>query len=440
VFSFVISAMSMPYPRAAYPSPVRAVAILTLLVTIATPALADSLVLPTPEAARVQQADLCKAVGCRPDRLLKSDVPGPVINDEVVNVGIGPAGDVQVVGADQRLTLTGEGDYAVRERGPARSAVSLSTENPPITRLGAVVWQGFSPGRRDLAARLVLDPQIEGPHLPLTVTVTFTSTAGKTVLEPGGHVPGPGTVTVTIANTTSQPQVTSTASDAAAAAIAPLLDKAFQVSRHPSAGRLPSTDAGLPTTVTAIGVARIEASQAVPMRLTGSLTVLGAKATIEGPATTPTATGATFAGTLGGSLPQNESATVTFTAKVDGPGDLVLDLSAVGALNQSELAPPDGFASWARWAAAGPSLPQRKAALDLLVAVAATGARASSYSPYLGADLVGKGSTRFHYAFAPAPKKVAVVGALRPRWGAITVTGLVLMFLLGGAAEAWRRN
>lgn len=441
MFSFGISATSMHYPGAAYASPVRAVAILTLLVAAATPALADSLVLPTPEAARVQQADLIQAVGGRPDRLLKSDVPGSVLNDEVVNVGIGPTGDVQAVGADQRLTLTGEGDYAVRERGPARSAVSLSTENPPITRLGAVVWQGFSPGRRDLAARLVLDPQIEGPHLPLAVTVTFTGPDGKPALmQPGGHVPGAGTVTIAIANVTSQPQILPTASDAPAAVLAPLLDKAFAKSRHPSAERLPSTDAGLPLSVAAIAVARIEASQAVPMRLSGSLTLAGAKATVEGPATTPTATGATFAGTLGGSLPQNDAATVTFTAKVDGPGDLVLDLSAVGTLNQSELAPPDGFASWARWASAGPSLPQRKAALDLLVAVAATGARASSYSPYLGADLVGKGSTLFHYAFAPPPKKVAAVASLRPRWGAITVTGLILMLLLSGAAQVWRRN
>jgi hypothetical protein len=420
---------------------VRVVAILTLLVATAAPALADTLVLPTPEAALVQQRDLILAVGGKPARLLKSVVPGPVVNDETVDVGLGGDGSVAEVGADQRLTLTGEGDYAVRERGPARSAVSLSSENPPITRRGAVVWQGFSPGRRDLAARLVLDPQIEGPHLPLTVAVTFTGADGKAGrLSPGGRVPSAGTVTVTVANATSQPQVLPTADDAPAAELAPLLDKALAVSRAPGPGRLPSTDDGLPTTLQAGSVAQVQATQAVPFRLTGFLTVTGATATVEGPATTPVAGGASFAGTLGGSLPQNGTASVTFTAKVDGPGELVLDLDAVNALNQGEVVPPDGFASWARWAAAGPSKEQRKAALDLLVAVAATGARASSYSPYLGADLAGSGSTRFHYGFAPAAKVAAAAPSLHPRWGPISGTAAGLLLLLVGAGAIWRRS
>lgn len=425
----------------------RSVAILTLLVATSAlivtdaPALADTLVLPTPEAALVQQRDLILAVGGQPDRLLKSDVPGPVVNDEVVTVGLGGDGSVAQVGADQRLTLTGVGDYAVRERGPARSAVSLSAENPPITRRGAVVWQGFSPGRRDLAARLVLDPALEGPRVPLTVAVAFTGADGKpTSLAPGGHVPAAGTVTVTITNATSQPQVLPTADDARAATLAPLLDQALAASRAPGPGRLPSTEDGLPTTLQVGSVARVQTTQSVPFRLTGFLTVTGATATVDGPATTPVAGGASFTGTLGGSLPQNDKASVTFTAKVGGPGELVLDLDAVNALNQGEVVPPDGFSSWARWAASGPSKPQRKAALDLLVAVAATGARASSYSPYLGADLEGKGTTRFHYAFAPAPKVVAAASSLHPRWGPITGTAGALLLLLVGAGAIWRRS
>lgn len=437
----MLGASSMPYPRAPTLGGVRIVAILTLLVATAAPAFADTLTLPTPEAARVQRDDLIRAVGGQPDRLLKSDVPGPVVNDETVNVGVGGDGSVAIVGADQRLSLTGEGDYSVRERGPARSAVSLSSENPPITQRGALVWQGFSPGRRDLAARLVLDPQIEGPHLPLTLAVGFTGADGRTAaLAPGGHVPAAGTVTVTVTNGTSQPQVLPTADDAPAAVLAPLLDTALAVSRRAGPDRLPSTDAGLPAEVQAGAVARVQAAQSVPFRLTGSLTVAGATATVDGPATTPIAGGASFEGTLGGSLPQNAAASVTFTAKVDGPGELVLDLEAVNTLNQGELAPPDGHSSWARWAAAGPSKQQRKAALDLLVAVAATGARASSYSPYLGADLAGKGSTRFHYAFAPAPKVVAAARSLHPRWGPIAGTAGALLLLLVGAGAVWRRS
>ena len=417
-----------------------AVVVPFLLVAMATPAHADTLELPTPEAARVQQADLIKVVGGRPDRLLSSDVPGPVINDEVLRVGMAGDGSVQEVTADQRLQLEGEGDYAVRERGPARSATSLGTQNPPITQRGAVLWQGFSPGRRDLAARLVLDPAIEAPHLPLTVALSFTGADGKAVAVPGGRLPGAGTLTVKVTNVTSQPQDLPTAADAPAATLAPLLDQALTVSRAPSASRLPSTDLGLPQRLTASGVAQVAASQAMPLRLTGSAKVSGTSATVTGPATTPTADGATFAGTLGGSLPENADASVTFTIQVAGAGQLALDLQAVGALNTGDLAPPTGFSTGTLWAASGPPLAERKAALDLLVAVAATGARASSYSPYLGADLTGTGSTSYVFALATPPKLTAAAEVLHPRWGAISLAGFALLLLLVNAGWLWRRS
>ena len=411
------------------------------LAALALPAYADTISLPTPEAARVQQNQLILAVGGRPDRLLRSDVPGPVINDEVVRVGIAADGTVRAVTADQRLALTGEGDYAIRERGPARSAASLSSEPAPVTRRGAVVWQGFSPGRRDLAARLTLDPLIEAPHLPLRVSVSFTPRGGGTSsLLQGGRIPAAGTVTVTITNATTQPQLLPTATDVSPDLLAASLDRALDVARLPSPARLPSTDNGLPATLLVTQAAQAQASQAMPLRLRGSLTVSGAAATVTGPATTPSPNGATFAGTLGGSLSGNAEAAVTFTADVAGPGALRLDLTAVGALNPTELTPPGGFPTWRRWAASHPPVGQRKAALDLLVAVAATGARASSYSPYLGADLRGVGSTTFSYAFAPATRPAVVHPMLQPRWGAISLAGLALLLLLVNGVLLWRRS
>ena len=415
----------------------RTVVLVTSLALV-LPAYADTVELPTPEAARVQQSRLIVAVGGRPDRLLASHVPGSVVNDEVVAVGIGGDGAVQRVSADQRLTLEGEGDYAIRERGPARSATSLSDEPAPVTQRGAVVWQGFSPGRRDLAARLVLDPQIEAPHLPLTVAVAFTGADGRSgPLPDGGRVPGPGTVTVTVSNATSQPQVLPTAADVDPRLVAAPLDRALALARRPSAARLPSTGAGLPTTVAVTGAAQAQASQAVPLRLTGSLRLTGTTGTVTGPAVAPDGT---FAGTLGGSDPANGAASVTFAVHAAGAGTLALDLTAVGALNPRELAPPGGFASWAAWAASGPPADQRRAALDLLVHVAATGARASSYSPYLGADLTGTGSTSFRYAFAPPAVPAAVRRELEPRWAAISLAGLAALLLLVNAALLWRRS
>ena len=73
----------------------------------------------------------------------------------------------------------------------------------------------MAPGRRDLAARLTLDPLIEAEHLPPSVKVTFTGTAGTTSLD-GGRIPSAGTVTVTLSNATSQPADLPTAADASA--------------------------------------------------------------------------------------------------------------------------------------------------------------------------------------------------------------------------------
>jgi len=392
---------------------------------------AETIELPTPAAAQVQQDQLIKAVGGRPDRLLASDVPGPVTNHEVIRVGLGADGTPVSVQADQRLGLTGEGDYAIRERGPARSATSLTGEPPPVTRRGAVVWQGFSPGRRDLAARLVLDPQIEASRLPLSVDLSFS--AGN--LGPGGQVPGSGTLKVTITNRTAQPQVLPTAAEIPGAAA--VLDRLATVAARPSAARLPSTTAGLPTSLPATAVASVQSTQAVPLRLTGAFTFSGTTGNVRGPATRPDGS---FEGTLGGSLPAQAGSSVDFEVDVAGPGRVGLRLMAVAALNPAELKPPRPFASWRAWAGSKPDAQARRAAADLLVALAATGARASSYSPYLGADLVGSGSTEFRWSLAePAPVTVAAE-ALRPRRGALAAAGLLLVLVLTGAVLLWRRS
>jgi hypothetical protein len=412
-------------------------ALVALLLLVPGTAAADTIELPTSDAAQLAATAILKLLpNFRPDRLLPSDVPGAVVNDEVVRVGVAGDGAVRRVVLEQRLRLQGTGDYAVRERGPAREATSLSTDPAPVTRRGAVVWQGFSPGSRDLAARLLLDPQIEAVHLPLGVTASFTAGGATRPLDPGGRVPGAGTVTLTLKNLTEQPATLPTGRDAAASVVAPLLDRALTVARHPSAARLPSTDGGLPARLAVVGAAQEEASQAVPFRLSGTVRVVGTTGAVTGPATSPLADGASFAGVLGGvgGVPE-----VSFSVRVDGPGTVALDVAAVAALDPRALAPPRGLPSWRAWAATAPPAAERKAALDLLVQVAATGARASSYSPYLGADLLGTGSTSFHYAFAPAERAAATRAHLEPRWGPISLAVLAFLLVLTNAGLLWRR-
>jgi hypothetical protein len=131
----------------------------------------------------------------------------------------------------------------------------------------------------------------------------------------------------------------------------------------------------------------------VPLRVTGKL--LGG--TVTGPATTPGAGGAQVAGTL------PPGATAELRVEVPASTRLDLDLTAVPRSTRAAAAAravPRPGRRGRRPARAG----ARRQALDLLVATAATGARATSYSPYLGADLPGTGTTVFRYAFA-APER-----------------------------------
>jgi hypothetical protein len=389
---------------------------------------AAALELPSPAEQRAQDLALLQEVGARADRVLVSVVPGPVVNDEVVLVALDGGGVPQQVLVEQRLALTGEGDYQVRERGPARASEPLGDEPPPVTKFGAVVWQGFSPGSRELAARLTLDPVLEAPRLPLQVTASYEGAP----LEAGGRIPGAGTVLLTLTNRTDQPATLPTAADAPAVPVAAALDAARDAARAPAGPRVPAAGSGLPTSVPAAQPARVAGVTGVPLRVTGTLSVDGG--TVRGPAATPTPAGAAVAGTL----PPGASAELR--VDVNGPSRLDLDLTAIPALDPRTLEPPTGASSWAAWAAAGPDPAARQAALDLLVQTAAVGARATSYSPYLGADLPGTGTTVFRYAFAAPATVEQAARALRPRPGAIAVTGIALLLLAGNGVLLWRRS
>ena len=399
-------------------------------VVLLTAAPAAALELPSPAQQRAQDLQLLREVGARADRVLVSVVPGPVVNEEVVLVAMSGSGAPQQVLVEQRLALRGTGDYQVRERGPARASEALGDEPAPVTKFGAVVWQGFSPGSRELAARLTLDPVLEAPRLPLQVTAAYDGAP----LGPGGAVLGAGAVVLTLTNTTSQPATLPAPGDAPAAELAAALDVAREAAGAPLGERLPAAGAGLPTEVGGPSPAQVSAVTGVPLRVTGAVRIAGADGTVTGPATTPVAGGAEVLGTL----PAGASAELT--VEVTGPAVLELELSAAPALDPRVLAPPGGAATWAAWAATGPDLAARQAALDLLVQTAATGARATSYSPYLGADLPGTGTTVFRYAFAAPEEAERVARALTPKPGAIALAGVALLLLAGNGVLLWRRS
>jgi len=85
-----------------------------------------------------------------------------------VFVGIAESGAVAEVHVRQRLTLRGLGDFFFQIPAPVRDVRALpDSQGEPGLRRSAILWQGFSPRRRMLAAELELEPSAAARALPL---------------------------------------------------------------------------------------------------------------------------------------------------------------------------------------------------------------------------------------------------------------------------------
>lgn len=370
-------------------------------------------------------------IGLRKDRLLRSQVPGRVSDIERVLVALGPTGAPTRVTDTQRLVIHGAGSYIVRELGPAREAEGLGDTVPPVLELGTVVWQGFSPGRRSLTARLTLDPGIEAARLPMSVRLTFRRQDGRPAsLGPGARAPANGTVTVTLTNNSTSNRVVSTGT-AEAKPLAKALDKLRAAAARPRAAVPPTPGAGLPRRLPGTPTGELALAVVAPLRVTGTITAPGGSAAITGPATTPTAGGASITGTL--------NASAQFDVAVRRGDRIGLRLDVRPWLDDRTLSPPRPATTWREWARVRPSDAERAAATRTLVTALAASARSAEYSPYLQADAPGPDLSTFTYVVASAPRAVAAAAEIQPRPGAIAAAAVALLAIIGNAALLRRR-
>ena len=371
-------------------------------------------------------------LGLRPDRLRTSVVPGPVRNVEDVSVALGATGAPAAVTDRQRLLIRGAGNYIVRELGPARAAEGLGGTVPPVLQLGTVIWQGFSPGRRLLSARLTLDPGIEAARLPLSVRFDFRTTDGRRLpLRPGATAPADGTLTLTLHNNTATTR-TVDAGTGAVAAVARTLDRLRRAAARPRAAVPPVAGRGLPTRLAGHRDGQVSLPVTAPLRVTGDIRAPGGAAAVSGPATTPIAGGVRVAGTL--------TADASFTVRLARGDRLGLRLDARPWLDPRTLTPPDGLGSWARWAADRPSAAAVHQATATAVAAAAAAARSAEYSPYLQADARGRHLSTFTYVVAAPPGRSGEVAAdVQPRPGGIAAAAVAFLAIVGNAALLRRR-
>jgi hypothetical protein len=112
--------------------------------------------------------------------LLEQRFPGRISSRERVLVGVDAAGRPRSVTVTQRLVFAGTGDYVVAVGAPAIDVEAApGSRSEPGLRADAILWQGFSPGRRELAATARLRLADSAFALPLRLTLD----GGELVVE-----------------------------------------------------------------------------------------------------------------------------------------------------------------------------------------------------------------------------------------------------------------
>ena len=324
----------------------------------------------------------------------------------MIRVGVDAAGSPVRVSVVQRIELRAVGDYEFTVPAPVRDVYApAGARAQPGLLDRAIVWQGFSPGRRDLVAVATLDSRAAAA-LPLSLSVDTRRS-------------GDGFRVVLALHNRTETRVRAFSGRGDAAGLAAVLDG---IRRTLARGRTVA-----PQLITA-DVRPATISVETPLAFHGELVlapsvhgvhVLGGR--VEGHRVV-------FAGTVGGAEPSRQLV-------VTGTGDPAPRVRVVATPLRGVPAPPGG-GSWRDAVARG-----RADGSDLLTASvgAMLGlARANQYETFLATPgAPEQASATYVYATArvpvavPAPKPVG--GGDIP--GAVTVA--VALLALAAATVAW---
>jgi hypothetical protein len=374
---------------------------------------------------------------------VETRLPGPVADAERVRVAFGLDGSLVSVSDDQRMELSGVGDFEFKIAGPATDVETLpGSENDPGLRRGSVLWQGFCDGTKSIGAHLDLIAGQEQVRLPLRVALEMT-VDGKPV-EPGTAVSGELHVRMTVTNNTPLPiqVVDGDVGLRQGAATLDAIRAAVAAGRRPVPG-----EAGVPKRIQLSNASFRTTELEAPIRVAGSIHLPARRVRLVETTgfldrTSDSAAGATlpFAAALGGGRPAAH--TVELTAQVrdlDLP-DIEIVASS-GAPAVTTLAPPAG-STWSEGVRSDPSAFDAHAMTGLIMDTMWRVARLRQFDAYLGnPDPTGPARTAYRFLLAPAPGEVAAApppisgGPLRNLAGAAIAVVVVL-----GALVAWSRS
>ena len=129
-------------------------------------------------------------------------VPRPLSSDERIRVGVDAAGAPMRIEVEQRLILQTAGDYTFIVPAPVNDVLpGPGTDSAPGFLRGAILWQGFSPGRRTLVAVAKLETRAAATHLPLRISLR--AAVGGAPLRAGSRRSGPLDLTLVVENRTA---------------------------------------------------------------------------------------------------------------------------------------------------------------------------------------------------------------------------------------------
>lgn len=372
-------------------------------------------------------------------RGVETRLPGPVADAERVRVGFDLDGSPVEVVDDQRLDLSGVGDFEFKIPGPASDVAALpGSESEPGLRRGSVLWQGFCSGTKSLGARLDLIPGQEEVRLPIRVTLKMT-VDGKPV-EPGRPVSGELRLRLSVANNSVFPiQVVDGAVEPARGAA--VLDAIRDDLR---AGRRPAPGAGrVPGSIEVSGATFRTAQLEAPARVSGSIDLRARAVDVERASGTdgvPRGGTVAFDTMLGGGRPLRHA--VELTARVRGLRLPAIGLSVEPALPSPEsLSPPTG-STWERGVRTDPAAFDGRRMAALILDTMWRTARLRQYDAYLGnPDPTGPAHTTYRFELAPPPPATAPppAPASGGRLGTAAAAAVALLLVLG-AVVAWSRS
>jgi hypothetical protein len=355
----------------------------------------QQVLLPGPTPYPSQSPPLV-AGGAPPPASLPFAIRGRAV--ERVLAGVGPDGKLVSLRVLHRLVLTGKGDYLIVIGAPVEDVrAAAGSDSQPGLRTDQILWSGFSPGKKVLAADAELRTRAAGQFLPLRL---------HAVREGNRY-----SLTVTNATTVSE---IAYAGNGFPRQLAGLLD---QTRRESLAGERLST---VYTTVKGLVRVRKNAARtSAPLRVEGSLRFPDAPESARGGSVRGKTV--TFSGVLGDDSP------LSLRVDVRGGGAPHLHVVARPTKLVRALVPP-GAPSWAD-AVRRRAIPA-DVLLRRLIETRIQLVRSDQYQAFLSnPDAQGTNRTVYVYESAAAPSQQASP-APQPGSGG---GGLVLALAIAGS-------